>query len=318
MHHDLRLGPNTKPLKCARIVGDVLGKYHPHGDVAVYDALVRMAQSFSLRYPLVDGHGNFGSLDGDSPAAYRYTEARLHAVAVELLDELGQETVELRPNYDGRTKEPVVLPARIPQLLVNGATGIAVGMATNIPPHNLSEVAQACEALIDDRELTVPDLLKYVKGPDFPTGGQIMNSRAELRSIYEEGQGSVRVRAEYRTEDGGRAGPKLIITSIPYMVQKDSLVRSIGELIFERKLPQATDVRDESTTDVRIVCELKRDADPELVMAYLYKHTQLQTNFGVNLTCLVPARPRRGSRRQQAPRERIRPGRWSARRHAST
>ncbi|MGQ9590101.1 MAG: DNA gyrase/topoisomerase IV subunit A [Planctomycetota bacterium] len=294
MHHDLHLSPNAKPLKCARIVGEVLGKYHPHGDVAVYESLVRMAQSFSLRYPLVDGHGNFGSLDGDSPAAYRYTEARLQPLAMELLEELGQDTVDLRANYDGRTKEPLVLPARIPQLLVNGATGIAVGMATNIPPHNLTEVAEACEALIADRNLSVSDLLKHVKGPDFPTGGEVMNSRAELRKIYEEGQGAIRLRGEYAVEDSRRGAANIVITSIPYMVQKDALVRSIGELIFQRKLPQAVDVRDESTAEVRIVIELKRDADPELVMAYLYKHTQLQTNFGVNLTCLVPkAAPRK-------------------------
>ncbi len=288
MQNDLHLGPATKPLKCARIVGDVLGKYHPHGDVAVYDALVRMAQDFSLRYPLVDGHGNFGSLDGDSPAAYRYTEARLRPISMELLAELGQETVDFRPNYDGRTREPLVLPARVPQLLINGATGIAVGMATNIPPHNLAEATLACEALIDDRDLTVADLLKHVKGPDFPTGGQILNSRAEIRKIYEEGQGSIRVRAEWTTEDGDRGGQRLVITSIPYLVQKDGLVRAIGEIIFERKLPLLTDVRDESTTDVRIVCELKKDADPAMIMAYLYKHTQLQLNFNVNLTCLVP------------------------------
>jgi DNA gyrase subunit A len=288
MQNDLHLGPASKPLKCARIVGDVLGKYHPHGDTAVYDALVRMAQDFSLRYPLVDGHGNFGSLDGDSAAAYRYTEARLKQVSMELLTELDQETVDFRANYDGRTREPTVLPARIPHLLVNGTTGIAVGMATNIPPHNLAEIAQACDALIGDRKLTVSDLLKHVKGPDFPTGGEILNSRAELRKIYEDGQGAVRLRAEYKVEDGERGAQRIVITSIPYMVQKDSLVREIGELIFQRKLPQLVDVRDESTTDVRIVCEVKKDADTALVMAYLYKHTQLQTNFNVNLTCLVP------------------------------
>jgi len=288
MQNDLHLSATAKPLKCARIVGDVLGKYHPHGDVAVYDALVRMAQDFSLRYPLVDGHGNFGSLDGDSPAAYRYTEARLKAVSMELLGELGQDTVDFRPNYDGRTREPVVLPAKIPQLLVNGTTGIAVGMATNIPPHNLAEVCDACEALIEDRKLEVSDLLKHIKGPDFPTGGQILNSKAEIRKIYEEGAGAIRVRSEYKAESGDRGTQRIVITSIPYMVQKDALVRAIGEIIFQKKLPHLTDVRDESTTDVRIVCEAKKDADPDMVMAYLYKHTQLQSNFNVNLTCLVP------------------------------
>jgi len=262
MQNDLRLGPGSKPLKCARIVGDVLGKYHPHGDTAVYDALVRMAQDFSLRYPLVDGHGNFGSLDGDGAAAYRYTEARLRPISMELLSEILEETVDFKPNYDSRTKEPMVLPAKIPHLLVNGATGIAVGMATNIPPHNLAEVAEACEALIDDRKLEVTDLLKFIKGPDFPTGGHVLNSRAELRRIYEDGQGSLRVRAEYAVEDGDAqargGGIRLIITSIPYMVPKDALVRSIGEIIFARKLPHLVDVRDESTTDVRIVLELRR------------------------------------------------------------
>ena len=214
MRNELRLGPSTKPLKCARIVGDVLGKFHPHGDSSVYEALVRMAQDFSLRYPLVDGHGNFGSIDGDSAAAYRYTEARLQKVTVEMLDELPKETVDFRPNYDGKTREPIVLPSRIPNLLVNGATGIAVGMATNIPPHNLGEVAEACEALVRKRRLKVTDLMKYIKGPDFPTGGQILNTRRELGKIYREGSGAVKVRGEYKLEGGSRK-PKIIITSIP-------------------------------------------------------------------------------------------------------
>ncbi|MCZ6792162.1 MAG: DNA topoisomerase IV subunit A [Planctomycetota bacterium] len=287
MQHELHLGPASKPLKCARIVGDVLGKFHPHGDTAVYDALVRMAQDFSLRYPLVDGHGNFGSLDGDRAAAYRYTEATLRQLSTELLQELPRETVDYRPNYDGKTREPIVLPARIPNLLINGTTGIAVGMATNIPPHNLGEVTEACEALIKDRKLAVADLVRIIKGPDFPTGGQILNSPAELRAIYEEGQGSVRLRGEYQGEKGGR-DQRIVVTSIPYMVQKDVLVRSIGDLIVGRKVPQLVDVRDESTGDVRIVLELKKDADPDVVMAYLYKNTALQNNFNVNLTCLVP------------------------------
>ncbi len=295
MQHELHLGPSTKPLKCARIVGDVLGKFHPHGDSSVYDALVRMAQDFSLRYPLVDGHGNFGSLDGDSPAAYRYTEARLQSVSMEILSELNRDTVEYRPNYDGKTREPVVLPSRIPNLLINGATGIAVGLATNIPPHNLEEVCRACEALIRDPSLRTRDLVRYVKAPDFPTGGQILNSRQDLLKIYEAGHGAVRVRAEYKVEDKpaetARQAVKemrIVITSIPYMVQKDVLVKSIGDLIVARKVPQLVDVRDESTTDVRIVLEAKVDADPDVVMAYLFKHTNLQTNFNVNLTCLVP------------------------------
>jgi DNA gyrase subunit A len=288
MQHELRLAPGSKPLKCARIVGDVLGKFHPHGDQPVYEALVRMAQDFSLRYPLVAGHGNFGSLDGDGAAAYRYTEATIEPLCMELLSELPRETVDYRPNYDGKTREPVVLPARFPGLLVNGATGIAVGMATNIPPHNLGEVIEACEMLIENREASVADLMKAVKGPDFPTGGVILNSRAEIREIYESGQGSLKVRAEFEVDEAGRSGQRIIVTSIPYLVQKDVLVRSIGDLVFARKIPQLVDVRDESTKDVRIVLEVKKEADPEQVMAYLFKHTSLQTSFAANLTCLVP------------------------------
>ena len=288
MRNELRLGPSTKPLKCARIVGDVLGKFHPHGDSSVYEALVRMAQDFSLRYPLVDGHGNFGSIDGDSAAAYRYTEARLQKLAIELLEELPKETVDFRPNYDGKTREPIVLPSRMPNLLINGATGIAVGMATNIPPHNLAEVTAACEALVRKRRLKVNDLLKFIKGPDFPTGGQILNTRREISEIYRDGHGSVKVRGEYKLEGGSRK-PQIVITSIPYMVQKDVLVRSIGELIGARKIPQINDVRDESTTDIRVVLEMKQNADPDVVMAYLFKNTNLQNNFNVNLTCLVPS-----------------------------
>jgi DNA gyrase subunit A len=288
MFHDLHLLPDRKAVKCAKVVGDVLGSYHPHGDIAVYDAMVRMAQDWNLRYTLIDGQGNFGSLDGDSPAAYRYTEAKLQPVSVELLEELGQETVDYRPNYDGSKKEPQVLPARFPQLLVNGSSGIAVGMATNVPPHNLREVVGACVALIDDRDLEVGELVKTIKGPDFPVGGEILNSRSELRAIYEEGQGSIRVRGEYRLEDAGRGAERIVVHSIPYMVNKGQLVEQIGQLIAERKVPQLVDVRDESTDEIRIVLELKRESDPELVMAYLYKNTPLQSSFGVNLTCLVP------------------------------
>jgi DNA gyrase subunit A len=287
MAHELKLSPATKTLKCARIVGEVLGKFHPHGDVAVYEALVRMAQDFSLRHPLVDGQGNFGSIDGDGAAAYRYTEARLSPISMELLDELPKETVDLRPTYDGSHSEPVVLPARYPNLLVNGATGIAVGMATNIPPHNLAEVIEAAEALVDDRELTTNDLMKWVKGPDFPTGGQLLESKNDLRRIYEEGQGSVRTRGEWKLEEEGRSR-RIIVTSIPYMVQKNSIVEAIGAIVASKKVPQMVDVRDESTTDIRIVIEIRKESDPELVMSFLYKHTALQTSFGVNLTCLVP------------------------------
>jgi DNA gyrase subunit A len=288
MYANLHLYPDSKHRKSATIVGEVLGKFHPHGDTSCYEAMVRMAQPFSMREMLVDGHGNFGSLDGDAPAAYRYTEARLAPLAVDLLDEIKQGTVDFRPNYDGTTEEPIVLPAKIPHLLINGCTGIAVGMATNIPPHNLSEVCEATIALIDDRKLETKDLLKFIKGPDFPTGGQIINSKKELRDIYEGGQGGVRVRGEWKTESGGRGGDHVVVTSIPFALQKSTVVERIAEVIIGKKLPMLVDVRDESTDDVRIVLELKPGADPNLVMAYLFKHTPLETGFHVNLTCLVP------------------------------
>jgi DNA gyrase subunit A len=291
MANDLHLYPDAKYRKSATVVGAVIGRYHPHGDTAVYDAMVRMAQDFSLRMPLVDGSGNFGSLDGDGAAAYRYTECRLAKPAMELLAELKQEVVPMRPNFDGVAEEPVVLPARFPNLLVNGSTGIAVGMATNIPPHNLGEVVKACIALIDDRELTTTNLLKYIQGPDFPTGGQILNSKVELRQIYEAGQGAVRVRAEYKIEARKRGGEDIVITSIPYGITKATVVERIAEVIIKRQLAHLTDVRDESTDDVRIVLEIKKDADPAMVMAYLFKHTPLQLNFNVNFTCLVPGKP---------------------------
>jgi DNA gyrase subunit A len=288
MHHNLHLYPDGRFRKCATIVGEVLGKFHPHGDSSCYEAMVRMAQDFSLRYPLVDGHGNFGSLDGDAAAAYRYTEARLAPLSTELLDEIRQGTVDFRPNYDGTTEEPIVLPARVPQLLANGCTGIAVGMATNIPPHNLREVCDAAVALIDDKDLETKDLLKYVKGPDFPTGGLITNTKKELREIYETGQGPVRVRGEWRIEEEKRAGDRIIFTSIPFGISKATIVEKIAEVIIGKKLPLLVDVRDESTDDVRIVLELKPGADPALVVSYLYKHTPLELGFHVNMTCLVP------------------------------
>ncbi|HET7504182.1 MAG TPA: DNA topoisomerase IV subunit A [Kofleriaceae bacterium] len=288
MLHDGHLRPDAKYRKSATVVGTVLGRYHPHGDTSVYDAMVRMAQDFSLRVPLVDGSGNFGSLDGDQPAAYRYTEARLAVPAMELLRELDFDTVDMRPNYDGTTEEPTVLPARFPNLLVNGSTGIAVGMATNIPPHNLREVTSALIALAENRDIDHVQLMKHIDGPDFPTGGQLLNSKVELRQIYKDGQGTIRVRGEYKLEDKKRGGTDIVITSIPYALSKADVVEKIAEVIISRKLPYLLDVRDESTTDVRIVLEIKRDADPELVMAYLFKHTPLQSNFHVNLTCLVP------------------------------
>ncbi len=290
MFHDQHLYPDAKHRKCAKVVGDVLGKYHPHGDTAVYDALVRMAQDFSLRAPLVDGYGNFGSLDGDPPAAYRYTECRLAGPAMQLLEELRKKTVDFRATFDGTTDEPIVLPARFPNMLVNGATGIAVGMATNIPPHNLTEVTNALIALIDRPKLETKDLVSndLIRGPDFPTGGQILNSRKEMREIYETGQGSVRLRGEWKPEEGKRGAQFIVITSIPYALEKGKLVEQIASVVRERKLPHLLDVRDESTKDVRIVLEIKRESDANLVMSYLYKHTALQQNFNVNMTCLVP------------------------------
>jgi DNA gyrase subunit A len=290
MYQNLRLTAGTKARKSAAVVGEVLGKYHPHGDVAAYEAMVRMAQDFALRYPLVHGEGNFGSLDGDNPAAMRYTEARLAAIAEELLRDIRNDTVDFRDNYDATLREPVVLPAAIPQLLINGSTGIAVGMATNIPPHNLREVGAALLALIDDPDLPVKELCKHVKGPDFPTGGEILNTRAELRAIYETGQGAVRIRGEYNRKPE-RIGRKvcIVITSIPYTANKASIVEEIAEHIIARRLPQAVDVRDESTDVVRIVIEIKPDAPPDQVMAYLFKHTGLQINFNVNLTALTPS-----------------------------
>ena len=275
--------------KCAKVVGDVMGNYHPHGDSALYETLVRMAQPFSLRYPLIDGSGNFGSLDGDNAAAMRYTECRLARLSDEMLVEIDQHTVDFRPNYDGTREEPVVLPARIPALLVNGATGIAVGMATNIPPHNLGEVCTALVKMIDaDLELTSAQLCRYIKGPDFPTGGELMNTVEEIKDIYQTGSGTIRIRASWQAGPTSRGGQTIFITSVPYTINKSTLVERIADVALSRKLPHLVDVKDLSTDDVRIALELKREADPRLVMAYLYKHTPLQTNFPVNLTCLVP------------------------------
>jgi DNA gyrase subunit A len=282
------LTADTKHRKCAKVVGDVMGNYHPHGDAALYETLVRMAQPFSLRYPLVDGSGNFGSLDGDSAAAMRYTECRLARISDELLTEIDQATVPFRPNYDGTKTEPVVLPSRIPNLLINGATGIAVGMATNIPPHNLSEVCTALVKLLDNPDLTSVQLCRYVKGPDFPTGGQMLNSFDELKQIYKTGSGAIRLRATWEAGPETRGSKTIYITSVPYTVNKSALVERIGDIASSRKLPPLLDVKDLSTDDVRISLELKRDADEKMVMAYLFKHTPLQTNFLVNLTCLIP------------------------------
>ena len=288
MLHDNHLRPDAKFRKSAKVVGDVIGKYHPHGDSAVYATMVRLAQDWAMRMPLVDGSGNWGSLDGDEAAAMRYTECRLAPPAMALLEELGSETVDMRANYDGTTEEPVVLPAQYPNLLVNGSTGIAVGMATNIPPHNLREIVDATIALSKNREIDHVALMSHIKGPDFPTGGQLLNNKVELRQIYKEGAGALRVRGEYKLETQKRGAPDIVITSVPYAVSTADLVARIADVIISRKLPFLLDVRNESTTDARIVLEIKKDADPELVMAYLYKNTPLQQNFHVNLTCLVP------------------------------
>lgn len=287
-----RLAPPAKHRKCAKVVGDVMGNYHPHGDSAIYDALVRLAQPFSLRLPLVDGSGNFGSLDGDAAAAMRYTECRLASAASPLLEELNQDTVAFRPNYDGTRNEPVVLPAQFPNLLINGATGIAVGMATNIPPHNPEEVCQAAIRLLDarvtDRELSSRELCRTIKGPDFPTGGQLVSSPEEIKAVYETGQGSLRLRGTHEIGEGTKNSDLLVLTSIPYGVNKSTLVERIAEVVTQRKMPLLTDVRDVSADDVRIELELKKGADPQKVLAYLYKNTPLQTNVAVNMTCLVP------------------------------
>jgi DNA gyrase subunit A len=283
------LTADAKHRKCAKVVGDVMGNYHPHGDAALYETLVRMAQPFSLRYPLVDGSGNFGSLDGDNAAAMRYTECRLTRISDEMLSEIDQDTVPFRPSYDGTKEEPIVLPARIPNLLVNGSTGIAVGMATNIPPHNLGEVCTALVRMIDaDLELSSAQLCRWIKGPDFPTGGQIMNTPDEIKDIYKTGSGTIRLRSTWTKGPESRGGKTIYITSVPYMVNKATLVERIADVALSRKLPHLVDVRDLSTDDVRIALELKRESDEKMVMAYLFKHTPLQTNFPVNLTCLIP------------------------------
>src|SRR5450759_1998783 len=282
------LTADVKHRKCAKVVGDVMGSFHPHGDSALYEALVRMAQSFSLRYPLVDGSGNFGSLDGDSAAAMRYTECRLTRLSDEMLTEIEQTTVPFRPNYDGTKTEPVVLPARIPNLLVNGSTGIAVGMATNIPPHNLAEVCTALVKLLDNEDLSSAQLCRYIKGPDFPTGGQMRNSQEEIKEIYKTGSGSIRLRGTWDIGPDTRSTKTMYIESVPYTVNKAQLVERIAEIVIARKLPQLLDVKDLSTEDVRIAIEMKKDADEKMIMAYLFKHTPLQINFAGNLTCLIP------------------------------
>ena len=283
----------TRPYKkCATVVGDVLGKYHPHGDASVYDALVRMVQDFSLRYPLIDGQGNFGSIDGDFAAAYRYTESRLAPLAGEMLADIDKETVDFSPNYDDRLMEPRVLPARVPNLLVNGSSGIAVGMATNIPPHNLREVVDACVHLIDNPDATWEDLHQFVKGPDFPTGG-VIYGRDGITEAYANGRGRVvlRARAEIEEKEGGK-GERIIITEVPFQVNKSRVIEHIAELVRDKKLEGIADLRDESDKRIRVVIDLKRDAIPHIVLNQLYKHTQLQSTFGVIMLALVGGVPR--------------------------
>lgn len=288
MLHNLNLRPNLSHRKSAAVVGEVLARYHPHGDLACYEAMVRMAQDFSLRYPLVDGQGNFGSLDGDNAAAYRYTEARLRHLALEVIGEINEETVAFRDNFDSTTPEPVVFPSRVPNLLMNGATGIAVGMATSIPPHNLRDLVKALIELIENKDVTNSRLVTVLKAPDFPTGCDILNTKAELDEIYSSGRGAVRMRGTWTVEDEGRGRKQVVITSVPYAVNKSSLVEKIALLIMDRKLPQATDIRDESTDVVRIVLELASGAEADVAMAFLCKNTPLESTFPVNLTVLVP------------------------------
>ncbi len=287
MYSDLHVTADGRYMKSAAVVGEVMKSYHPHGDQSIYDALVRMAQSFSLRYPLVEGYGNFGSIDGDPPAAMRYTECRLTPISQELLTELRDQTVDHRPNYASTTVEPEVLPAQFPNLLVNGASGIAVGMATNIPPHNLHEVCAALDALLVDRELPVERLTHLILGPDFPTGGVILNTPDEILHIYATGQGAIKLRGTYEA-DPDKANT-IWITSIPYGIEKDALVARIGELIGKGQVPQLTNVKDLSTDDIRISLELRPGANVDAALAYLFKNTPLQTNFNVNLTCLLPS-----------------------------
>jgi DNA gyrase subunit A len=290
------LGPTRPYVKCARIVGDVMGNYHPHGDSSIYDTLVRLAQDFSMRYPLVDGQGNFGSVDDDPAAAMRYTEARLTRIAQEMLRDLDMDTVDFTPNYDGSKQEPVVLPARFPNLLVNGSSGIAVGMATNIPPHNLREVVAATIAFIDDPQITTEGLMAHVRGPDFPTGGHIMGTQG-IRDAYETGRGRVRVRATASIDpDIGQGKEAIIVTELPFAVKKGGdggLITKIADLVHEKKIPEISDIRDESDRNgMRLVIELKRGSQTKVVLNKLWKHTPMQTTFGVNCVALVDGVPR--------------------------
>jgi DNA gyrase subunit A len=290
--HDMGLLHNKKHVKCAKVVGEGLGKYHPHGDSALYDALVRMAQPFSMRYPLVDGQGNFGSVDGDPAAAYRYTECRLTAIAEELLTDIDKDTVDLVPNFDDTTVEPVVAPSRIPNLLVNGASGIAVGMATNIPPHNLTEIVNGCIELVNNPKATLDDILKHVQGPDFPTAGFIYG-RQGIRDAYTNGRGRFIMRARAAIENISKERQAIIVTEIPYQVNKTTLIKRIAELVNDKVIDEIGDIRDESDRDgMRIVIELKRGAQPEIVLNQLHKHTQMQDSFSMIFLAVVNGQPR--------------------------
>ena len=289
-----RLGttPDKPYKKSARIVGEVMGKYHPHGDSSIYDAMVRMAQDFSMRYPLVDGHGNFGSIDGDGAAASRYTEARMSPFSLQMLRDIDKDTVDFIPNFDGEEKEPVVLPSRIPNLLVNGSNGIAVGMATNIPPHNLNECIDGCVKMIDDPDCTVDDLIKIIKGPDFPTGARILG-KAGIREAYRTGTGKIKVRACCEIEETRNGRSRIVVTEIPYAVNKAKLIERIADLVKDKSIDGISDIRDESSREgLRIVIELKRDANPQITMNQLYKHTALQDNFSVIMLALVDGQPK--------------------------
>lgn len=290
--HELSFGPDKPYRKSARIVGDVLGKFHPHGDSSVYNAMVRMAQDFSIRYQLIDGHGNFGSIDGDSAAAMRYTEARMSKIATELLKDIDKETIDYRPNFDETLQEPVVLPSRFPNLLVNGSNGIAVGMATAIPPHNLTEIIDATLAMIDDPNIDIEDLIDLVHGPDFPTGAQIMGSEGIKRG-YRTGRGKVIVRAKASIEEIRKDKTAILISEIPYQVNKSKMLEDIAGLVRDKKIDGITDLRDESNREgIRVVVELRRDANANVVLNQLYKHTQLQSTFGVNMIALVEGEPK--------------------------
>ena len=294
---ELNNGPDKPHRKCARIVGDTMGKYHPHGDSSIYGALVNMAQEWSTRYPLVDGHGNFGSVDGDGAAAMRYTEARLSKISMELLADINKNTVDFRPNFDETEKEPAVLPSRFPNLLVNGTQGIAVGMATNIPPHNLREVINAVIKIIDnqveeDRETTIEELLEIIKGPDFPTGATILG-RSGIDQAYRTGRGKIKVRAVTDIEAMANGKQRIIVTELPYMVNKARLIEKIATLVREKKVEGITELRDESDrSGMRICIELRRDANANVILNQLYKHTQLQDTFGVIMLALVDGQPK--------------------------